>query len=219
MRISKQLAIWTVLVLSLAALQGCGNSPVSPVAVSGGGGGDPNPSPTGPEVLVVNPDGTTSWTQLPPGGGYPAGSASGSGSTDRKLQVAARVDGAAGAKLQCGRFFLMVPPGAVDGEGTVTMTMEDSTVMVCDVEIFPAELNGFKEPVSLSLCTNDTDASPDTLSIYWYDKDRNDWVDMGCDKDLSDNVEMTEAPYPVSMRGVMTTLSHFSRYSGGKAGW
>jgi hypothetical protein len=220
MRIFRQLAIWTVLILSLAALHGCGNSPVGPAPINGsGGGGDPNPSPTGPEILVVNPDGTTSWTQLPPGGGYPAASTSGPGSTGRKVEVAARVDGALGVKLQCGRFYLMVPPGAIAGEGTVTMTMEDSTVMVCDVEIFPKELNGFQKPVSLALCTNDTDASADTLSIYWYDPDRNDWVDMGCDKDLSDNVETMEAPCPVNMRGVMTTLSHFSRYSGGKAGW
>ena len=42
---------------------------------------------------------------------------------------------------------------------------------------------------------------------------------MAVDKDLSDNPETTAAPYPVNMRGVMTELRHFSKYSGGKAGW
>jgi hypothetical protein len=220
MRISKLIARWTVLAAVLAAFSGCGNSPVGPAPVGTGGGGDPNPAVMGPEILVVHPDGTTSWTQLPFGGGSdPAGSLTEPGATSSKLEVVERVDGLLGTKMRCGRFYLMIPPGAFDGVGSVTMSMEDSTVMVCDLEIFPAELNSFHEPVKLALSVNDTDASADTLSIYWHDPDKNDWVDMAVDKDLSDNPETTAAPYPVNMRGVMTELRHFSKYSGGKAGW
>lgn len=215
MSFSKQIARWAVLASMVAALSGCGNSPVGPAT---GGGGDPNPIQTGPDILVVHPDGTTSWTQLPPGGGpNPAGSVP--GTSDKRLEVAGQVDGDVGGSLQCGRFYLMVPPGAFNGPGSITMSMVDSTVMVVDVEIFPNGLNNFIRPVHLALSTNDTDCTADTLSIYWHDPDKNEWVGMETDKDLSDNPETSGAPCPANMRGVMTSLSHFSRYSGGKAGW
>ncbi len=219
MRISRRIARWAVLVSALAALSGCGNSPVGPAPVGSGGGGDPNPMQMGPDILVVHPDGTTSWTQLPPGSGSsPAGSLTEPGSTS-KLEVVERIDGSVGGKMRCGRFYLTIPPGTFDGIGSVTMSMEDSTVMVCDLGIYPAELNNFHEPVKLALSVNDTDASTDTLSIYWNDPDKNEWVDMGCVKDLSNDPQTAGAPYPTDMRGVMTELRHFSRYSGGKAGW
>lgn len=217
MRLSKRIATWAALVFTLVAFSGCGNSPVGPAL--GGGGGDPNPVQTGPEVLVVHPDGTTSWTQLPHGGGNPAGSVSGSSSFSKRVDVAEQIDGTKGGKLKCGRFYLMVPPGAFEGFGTVTMSLADSTVMLCDLDIFPKELNNFHEPVQLVLCVNDTDAALDTLSMYWHDPDRDEWVDMVCDRDLSDNTEMVGAPCPANMRGITTQLRHFSRYSGGKAGW
>lgn len=217
MRFSNPIVRWTAMAIVLVAFSGCGNSPVGPAPVGSGGGGDPNPVQMGPEVLVVHPDGTTSWTQLPPGGGNPAGTEP--NATSSRLEVAELVDGSIGAKMRCGRFYLMVPPGAFQGTGTVTMSMPDSTVMVCDLEIFPKELNGFHEPVELALCVNDTDASTDTLSMYWHDPDRNEWVDMGCDKDLSRHSEMVGEPFPVDARGITTQLRHFSKYSGGKAGW
>jgi len=218
MRIPKLIARWTILFSALAAFSGCGGTPVGPAPASGGGGGgDPNPAVMGPQILVVHPDGTTSWTQLP--GGMPAGSLTDPGATSSKLVVVEQVDGAVGAKMRCGRFYLLIPPGAFAGRGSVTMSMEDSTVMVCDLEIYPAELNSFHEPVKLALSVTDTDASTDTLSIYWHDPDKNDWVDMVVDRDLSNNPETAVAPCPANMRGVMTALRHFSKYSGGKAGW
>ena len=221
MRISKQIARWALLVSVVAAFSGCGSSPVGPAPVGSGGGGtggDPNPAAMGPPILVVHPDGTTSWTQLPLGAGVkPAGTEP--GVATNRLEVVEQVDGAAGAKMRCGRFYLMIPPGTFDGSGSVTMSMEDSTVMVCNLEIFPRELNSFREPVHLALCVNDTDASTDTLSIYWNDPDKNEWVSMTCDKDLSAHAETASAPFPANARGVMTELRHFSRYSAGKAGW
>jgi len=220
MIVSRFIARWAVMASALAALSGCGSSPVGPAPVGTGGGGDPNPVQMGPEVLVVHPDGTTSWTQLPFGGGpSPAGSLTSSDSTSNRLEVVERVDGSVGGKIRCGRFYLMVPPGAFAGSGSITMTMQDSTVMVCDLGIFPTELNNFHEPVKLALSVNDTDVSTDTLSIYWHDPTTNDWVGMVSDRDLSDDPEMAGAPCPSGMRGVATALRHFSRYSAGKAGW
>ncbi len=219
MKLSNPIVRWTALVFVLAAFSGCGNSAVGPALKGSGGGGDPNPTRTGPDVLVVHPDGTTSWTQLPPGGGNPAGDLTNPGATSSGLEAVEMVDGSLGAKMRCGRFYLMVPPGAFEGTGTITMSMPDSTVMVCDLDIFPRTLNAFNEPVHLALCVNDTDASTDTLSMYWHDPDHDKWVDMGCDKDLSQHPEMVGAPCPLNPRGITTELRHFSKYSGGKAGW
>jgi hypothetical protein len=218
MRISKQIATWALLAFAIAAFSGCGNSPVGPASIGGGGGGEPS-FRSGPDVLVVHPDGTTSWTASPLGGPKPADVLPDSGSLSRMVDVVEEVDGSVGAKMRCGRFYLMIPPGAFDGRGSVTMSMEDSTVMICDLSIFPASLNQFHEPVKLALSINNTDTSTDTLSIYWYDETGRAWVDMVCDKDLSNNPETAAAPYPANMCGVMTELRHFSRYSAGKAGW
>jgi len=201
-----------------AAFSGCGNSPVGPAPIGGGGSSGIQ---TGPDVLVVHPDGTTSWTAPPPGTAPKSASSLPNSDpvSSSRLAVSQEVDGSTGAKMRCGRFYLMIPPGTFDGRGTVTMSMEDSTVMVCDLNISPPELNQFHEPVKLALSINGTDASTDTLSIYWYDPTVRGWVDMVCDKDLSNNPETAAAPYPTNMCGVMTELRHFSRYSAGKAGW
>ena len=121
--------------------------------------------------------------------------------------------------MQCGRFRLAVPPGAFPGKGTISMTMEDSTVMVVDVEITPTDLNDFTVPVSLALDTSGADVTTDTVSIYWYDPENKTWVEMSCDKDLSDDPEVQDPILTTETRGLLTNLSHFSRYSGGKAGW
>jgi len=63
------------------------------------------------------------------------------------------------------------------------------------------------------------DVTADTVSIYWYDPDNKTWVEMGCDKDLSDDPEVQDPILTTATRGLLTNLTHFSRYSGGKAGW
>jgi hypothetical protein len=213
-----------LLALTLAlALGGCGADPVSPAAPGGNTGGSTGGSgsnaPSGPEILVVYPDGTTAWTSPPPD---PSASAAGSLEplpVVQKLVTSAEIDGSVGGRMQCGRFRLAVPAGAFEGKGTVTMTMEDETVMVVDVEITPVELNQFEIPISLALDTSGADVSTDVVSIYWYDPENKTWVEMSCDKDLSNDPEVQDPLLQTETRGLVTTLSHFSRYSGGKAGW
>jgi len=134
--------------------------------------------------------------------------------TSRAIQVSADIDGAVGGRLQCGRFLLSVPPGAFEGKGTVSMSMADETVMIVDVEISPVELNAFDIPVKLCLLTDGTNLSEEDLQIYWWDPAKSVWTAMGCDRDLSDDTAITG-----TTEGLLTNLSHFSRYSGGKAGW
>jgi hypothetical protein len=74
------------------------------------------------------------------------------------------------------------------------------------MHISPDSLNSFKVPLSLSLDTRDLGVDPSTLSIYWYDPSSDLWWDMHSERD------------PLT-GDVTESLSHFSRYAGGKAGW
>lgn len=220
MRLTTRIARWTLLLTVLAVFAGCSESLLGPPPLSGGGGGGPvNPAPHGPDILVVHPDGTTSWTQ-PPLEWTPNMTGTVPGEVPAQRASAWKlVDGDDGADVQCGRFFLSIPPGAFQGSGMVTMSTLDSTIMICDVEIHPEGLNRFTKPVRLSMSTTGANCGTDSLTMYWYDPVARDWVDLGADKDLSDNPECAGAPYPANMTGIGTSLGHFSRYGGGKAGW
>jgi hypothetical protein len=109
--------------------------------------------------------------------------------------------------MRCGRFSLKVPSGAFKGVGVITMTMPDSTLMVCDLAIAPVTLNGFRTPVELTAdlsSTNMVDASGCTN--YWYDPKRLLWVSLISKSRCSGSL-------------ITTALDHFSTYGSGKAGW
>ena len=209
--------------LLLALLTGCGTSPVAPDPGSiGPGGGDPAPPPTGPEVLVINPDGTVSYTR-PPADTSGAATAAAPGvealpAGDRKLSTSLLMDGAVGGKLRCGHFVLLVPAGAFDSIGTVTMSMADSTVMIVELSIAPAELNGFQKPIDLAITTTDVSVSPDSLQLYYYNPEFKEWQSLTCDTAVEDDPRLVEDVQTVT-RGLLTPLQHFSKYSAGKAGW
>ncbi|HET9250772.1 MAG TPA: hypothetical protein VFP58_01475 [Candidatus Eisenbacteria bacterium] len=195
-----------IFVLALS-LSGCGDSSLGPDRGSGNtGGNDPGAQPAGPEILMITED-RARFVRLSSADG-------GNVETARALHVSAVVDGAVGGNLQCGRFLLSIPPGAFEGEGTISMSMPDSTVMVVDLEIDPVGLNDFKKPVKLCLLTEGTRLSTDDIQIYWWDEDYSEWKSLFCDKDLSDDTTVIGAS-----EGLLTDLDHFSRYSGGKAGW
>jgi hypothetical protein len=198
----------TVLLVLALVVAGCGDSLQGPAPPGGDTGGtDPVGSEplAGPEILTIAEDQTVRYQRL---------AAEPVDETPRSVHVSAVIDGAKGGSLRCGRFLLSVAAGAFEGEGTVSMSMPDSTVMVVDLEISPGELNDFKEPVKLCLLTDGTGLEEEDLQIYWWDPDREDWKALGCDKDLSDDTAITG-----TSEGLLTNLSHFSRYSGGKAGW
>lgn len=212
------------------AVAGCGTSPTGPNPASGGGpGGSPAPATTGPEVLVIHRDGSVSYTRPP---ADDASLASGAPTVDalpvadRTLSQSVEMDGSVGGKMRCGRFVLLVPAGAFDGKGTVTMSMPDSTVMIVDLSIAPAELNGFKLPVDLAITTTDVVVDPDSLQLYYYNPESKEWLSLTCDTTVGDDPRLIEATVDAlgnvtttTSRGLLTPLEHFSKYSAGKAGW
>lgn len=210
--------------LLLAFVFGCGTSPVEPDPVTSGdpGGGDPAPAPTGPEILVINPDGSVSYTRPPDeSGSSAAGALRGAvlPAADRSLKQSAVMDGAVGGKLRCGRFVLLVPDSAFAGTGTVTMSMPDSTIMIVDLSIEPADLNGFQKPIDLAITTTDVSVTPDSLQIYYYNPDSKEWTSLACDTALENDPRLVEEQQVTVTRGLLTPLEHFSKYSAGKAGW
>jgi hypothetical protein len=205
----------------LLSAGGCAESPLAPLAP-----GAPEGSPVvagGPEVLKLNPDGTTSFVPMPSGWLAPTPLPYEPGAVfdpRRRLSVTASIHGAAGGRLVCGNYVLTFPAGAFEGVGSVTMTLPDSTLMLCDLDVAPASLNAFLKPVDLALHTTGTDADLDSLQVYWWDEENSAWVDMGCQK--STNLERVlegELATTESTKGVKLPLTHFSRYATGKAGW
>ncbi|HKQ18354.1 MAG TPA: hypothetical protein VJW75_01275 [Candidatus Eisenbacteria bacterium] len=207
-------------ILLLAFVTGCGTAPLDPVPPVDTGVGNPAP-PTGPEVLVIHPDGSVSYTRPPADPSLASTFEPQPVPAERKLVRSAVVDGAEGGTLRCGRFVLLLPAGAYDGEGTVTMSMPDSTVMIVELEIAPADLNGFQVPIDLAITTTDVAVSPDSLQLYYYNPDVKEWQALSCDNTLEDDPRLVDDAQPMGTqtKGVLTPLSHFSKYSAGKAGW
>lgn len=116
------------------------------------------------------------------------------------------VAGDLGGTLHYGRWTILVPAGAFSGSGTVTLTVSERNVYLCDLNIQPANLNGFRHPVQLVFSTQGLPVDPSTMTIYWYDSVAKQWVDVHGTGD--------------SRRLVVTVnLQHFSTYRAGKAGW
>lgn len=69
------------------------------------------------------------------------------------------LDGAAGGTFTFGRYRLEFPPGAVRGDGVVTISVPDPSVVGCDLSISPPSLNGFDRPVLLTVKCHQTDLS------------------------------------------------------------
>lgn len=202
---------WSVIprflaVAATALILGCGTTPTAPLVDAG------------PPVMVVDDDGAVTYRQA---------DVLDRGDHPRALTTSGTVEGLAGGWLQCGRFLLAIPAGAFDGTGTITMTMPDSTAMVVDLTIAPEALNQFAAPVLLSLKTTDAQVLPDSLAIYWYDPAVSKWVDMPTEtnltaaKDCLYSLSSGSGTGPLSSNdsGISASLTHFSKYSAGKAGW
>lgn len=196
---------------TLLGLTGCNGAFTLPLA-PGRYEAPSEPAPAaGPEILVVEASSATTYRAA-------------TDSTvaidtvvDRSLTVKGSIDGTYGGRLRCGRFVLVVPQDAWIGMGDVTMSMPDSTVMLVDLGIYPTKLNAFTTPVELCLVTEGTSVSVDNLAMYWWDPAANTWKAQTCDKNLTDNPELIYGENYTN--GMAIQLQHFSRYSGGKAGW
>src|SRR5207253_1628162 len=127
--------------------------------------------------VSIAEDGTTGYVEVPDG--TPSVDSLGVASPLKTVAHTVAIDGDLGGEMRAGRFRLNVPAGAYKGVARITMTMPDSTVMVCDLAIAPVSANNFKVPVALTADLSSrsmTDASGCTN--YWYDPSRLRWVSL-----------------------------------------
>ena len=187
------------LVGACLVLAGCETSPLGP-------GNTAQSASMAPPVVALAPDGTVDYVWAPMDTAH-AESVGTVSPLPRSESGSTRIDGSRGGAVHAGRFSLKVPAGAFDGIATVTLSMPDSTVMVCDLSITPASANRFKVPVQLIADLSSTDITDiSTLTMYWYDPSRVTWVNCSS-KSRSMGTLVTMG------------LDHFSRYAAGKAGW
>lgn len=121
------------------------------------------------------------------------------------------VNALAGGTVSAGRMTVVIPPGALYGNATVTLTQPDTAQLVTELHISPESLNHFALPVILTMRTAGL-LSLDVLQssrIEWFNPATSQWV-----------------PVPGSLVNVaglslQAPLWHFSTYraTGGKAGW
>lgn len=120
--------------------------------------------------------------------------------------------GSIGGTLTNGRWRVVVPAGAVQGNATIALAVPDATSPDCQLEIWPGDLNHFDKPVMLVAdCRNVPTDTLRNYTIYWYNPSTRTWVPVpGTTVDLV-------------TKTVRAPLSHFSRYAvgpdGGRAGW
>jgi len=182
----------------LSALVGCGSTLTGPQAPSNEAQA-PADTTLSPPLLTVQQDGSTDFVQV-------SGSETVVAVVPDPETASAKIDGIKGGKVGCGRFTVIVPPGAYFGIATITITIPDPTVQVCDLSISPAIANQFAVPVQLVNNLKDCSVDARTLTTYWYDTGSIRWVDM---KAATDSESGT----------VTANLRHFSKYGTGKAGW
>lgn len=186
------------------ALAGCSTSPLAPPdpALMGGTTG----TFTSPPILTVSSDGTVGYIAAPTGTSPEGVLAAGSLTGPNYVSSSATINGNRGGTVQAGRFSVTIPPGAYAGTATITVTMADSTVMICDLGISPSSANKFKYPAQLTASLAGLSVDPTTFTMYWYDPSKKVWVNL-----LSQSA--------TSSTGLTAYLDHFSKYSAGKAGW
>ena len=117
--------------------------------------------------------------------------------------------GDVGGSLSNGRWQVDVPAGAYSGSATVKIGVSSNASSSCQLEISPAEKNGFRVPVQLTAdCSNVPSDQLKDYVIFWFNPATGAWVPVdGSTVDLAHKT-------------VSAPLKHFSTYAvGGKAGW
>ncbi|HMI31010.1 MAG TPA: hypothetical protein VK527_04660 [Candidatus Limnocylindrales bacterium] len=193
----------TLSLLAAICLSGCSQSLLSPENAQNAGTGQ---SPEKPPIVSFAPDGTVDYVPAPVGDAVYE-DVNLAISPTKSLSTTVMVEGIHGGMLRAGRFSVKIPAGAFSGSATVTLSMPDSTLMICDLSISPSSANRFRYPAKLTADLSSsgiTDAS--TYTTYWYDPARLTWVNLSARSMTSGST-------------VTTALEHFSTYGSGKAGW
>ena len=126
------------------------------------------------------------------------------------LSISRTIDGSVGGAVVAGRWTVVVPPGAFNGTGTISVTVPDASVLSCTLDISPASLNGFARPVGLVCDANGVETADFwSLVVGYYDPALGKWTQVTNSRQQPGSLTV-EAP-----------LWHFSSYGvvSGKAGW
>jgi len=119
--------------------------------------------------------------------------------------------GSLGGTLINGRWKVVIPAGAVDGNATISLGVLKLDSPQCALQITPADKNHFSVPVILTVdCRSVPSDQLKSYVILWLDPSTGNWVPVEGSK-----VDLTN-------KTVSAPLQHFSQYSvgnGGKAGW
>lgn len=123
-----------------------------------------------------------------------------------------KVVGSVGGSLTNGRWRVDIPAGAFDGTATVGVGVRASDSPRVELEITPADKNGFLKPVRLTVnCSSVPTYELRNYVIFWFNPVTNAWEPMP-----NSTVDLTR-------KTVSAPLQHFSSYAvgpnGGKAGW
>ncbi len=147
---------------------------------------------------------------IPGPGRYGIGSWQDLAPTTEIAETVADVGALFGGSVSCGTVAVDVPAGALRGNGTVDVRWNRITNVV-NLEITPLSLNGFEQPVTLTMDASSLPVEQRSLAaVYWWNPDFERW----------EEVEGSVAD-PVTGR-VRAPLQHFSQYTVGlqsKAGW
>ncbi len=157
----------------------------------------------------------------PQNGASDGSTATGLSSTTQPLPAGARsaqsatasmeIDGTLGGVVAAGDFTVVIPPLAISGTASVTVTQPDLSKPVVQLNITPESANEFKLPVTL--IANASRMDPKRLAVAYmsyFNPGTRKWEPVQGSK-----VDLV-------LRTVQAPLMHFSTYrveSGGKAGW
>ncbi len=107
-----------------------------------------------------------------------------------------------GGKVECGRFTVKIPAGALDSDTEITIRIPSGPYLICELEPHGIQ---FDVPVELTMNVEGLNTYPYTdWTIFWFDDAHSIWVDQ--------NAEFKK-------NKLKAQLNHFSAYGGGRAGW
>ena len=114
-----------------------------------------------------------------------------------------------GGTVRAGQFRVIIPPGALRKTATVTVKQADLTRKEVELEVTPANANGFLVPVLLVAdCTDMPKSLLSLQTIYWWNPTAARWQ------------AVTGVQSNLLNRSISVPLWHFSNYKvDGKAGW
>ena len=116
------------------------------------------------------------------------------------VSASLKIKGPEGGTLSAGIFTVVIPPGAVEGSATITVSQPDPSQPVAVLSIHPNDKNSFAVPVTLTATLPNLDAA-------WLMKSG-----MSEQSDLGTWQAMSSSQADAQTMTVSASLAHFSTY-------